>query len=193
MNDAACIVLASVSPRRHALLQQLGVNFDTLDARVDEARMPGEPPDHYAERLARAKALAGWRLAGGERPALGADTIVVLQGQVLLKPVDEADAARMLSALSGRRHEVLSAVAVALGPDRVDSLINRTGVEFEELPDAWIAAYCAGGEPMDKAGAYAIQGLAARYIRHSDGSFSGVMGLPLCETAQLLERAGVLQ
>lgn len=193
MTAANRIVLASVSPRRHALLQQLGISFDAMDARVDERRPAGEPPLQYVERLARAKALAGWRLSGGTCPALGADTIVVLQDQVLLKPTDEADAARMLAELSGRRHAVLSAVAVAVGPGRVDCLVNRTEVEFAELPEPWIAEYCASGEPMDKAGAYAIQGQAARYIRHIDGSFSGVMGLPLYETAQLLQRAGVLQ
>lgn len=192
MKSNMSIVLASVSPRRHLLLEQLGVAFETLDAEVDEQRLPGESPEDYVERLARAKALAGWRLGGADRPALGADTIVVLAGEILLKPVDRADAARMLRALSGRRHEVLSAVAVALGPDHVSSLVNRTGVTFGELPEQWIADYCAGGEPMDKAGAYAVQGHAARYVRRIEGSFSGVMGLPLYETAQLLEGAGVL-
>jgi septum formation protein len=186
------IVLASASPRRHELLAQLGVRFEVLDADIDESRMPGEDPDVYAERLARAKAVAGWRLAGGERPTLGADTIVVLDEDILLKPRSRDEAARMLRRLSGRTHRVISAVALAMDPDTVNSRINRTRVTFADLPEPWIADYCAGDEPMDKAGAYAVQGLAARWIRHIDGSFSGVMGLPLFETAALLADAGLL-
>jgi septum formation protein len=187
------ITLASISPRRHELLRQLGVDFVALDAEVDESLLAGEAPAVYAERLARSKALAGWLLAGRDLPALGADTIVVLDGNILLKPVTRADAADMLAALSGRRHEVISAVALARAEDQVVSVVNRTRVTFSNIPRDWIENYCAGDEPMDKAGAYAVQGEAARWIRHIDGSFSGVMGLPLFETARLLTQAGVLE
>lgn len=185
------IVLASASPRRHELLAQLGVPFSVLDADIDERRVPGELPHVYAERLAREKALAGWRLDGGRRPAMGADTIVVLDEDVLLKPVSRSDAEAMLRRLSGRTHVVISAVALALGPGQVSSAVNRTLVSFADIPVAWIEDYCAGSEPMDKAGAYAVQGLAARWIQRIDGSFSGVMGLPLFETGELLASAGL--
>ena len=186
------LILASASPRRHELLAQLGVGFEILDADIDETHLPGETPAVYAERLARAKAVEGWRLSAGRLPVMGADTIVVLDQDILLKPASRKDAEAMLSRLSGRTHVVISAVAVAQDPDTVSSRVNQTRVTFAEIPDTWIAAYCAGDEPMDKAGAYAVQGLAARWIRHIDGSFSGVMGLPLFETAALLADAGLL-
>lgn len=193
MNVRPKVILASASPRRHALLAQLGVAFEALDADIDESPREREEPAAYAERLAREKALSGWRGAGGNLPALGADTIVVLAGEVLLKPESPAGAVRMLRALSGRSHTVLSAVAVARDGQRINSLLNRTEVRFAPMPGRWIERYVAGGEPLDKAGAYAVQGEAARWIEHIDGSFSGVMGLPLFETSLLLEQAGVLE
>ena len=186
------IILASASPRRHELMGQLAVPFTALDADIDESLLPGESPGVYAERLARCKATEGWCLAGRAAPALGADTIVVLQGEILLKPGSREEAAVMLRKLAGRRHQVISAVAVALDDTHVSSLVNRTMVTFAPIPDDWIDEYCRGDEPMDKAGAYAVQGLTARWISHIDGSFSGVMGLPLYETATLLHRAGLL-
>lgn len=180
------IILASASPRRRELLAQLGVRFEVLPCDVDESLRAGEEPAVYAERLAREKAMAGWFEGGRERCALGADTIVVLDGAVLLKPVSTPDAERMLKTLSGRTHEVISAVALARGERRISSLVNRTRVTFTHMPDDWIERYCATGEPMDKAGAYAVQGEAARWIERIEGSFSGVMGLPLFETARLL-------
>ncbi len=193
MNEQPAIILASASPRRHELLAQLGVRFTSLDADIDESYISGESPADYAERLAREKALTGWRKGGASLPALGADTIVVLDGKILLKPESGQDAERMLGELSGRRHEVISAVAIACGHNQVRSLVNRTGVTFAEMPRPWVQHYCSGDEPLDKAGAYAVQGGAARWVSHIDGSFSGVMGLPLYETAQLLEWAGVLE
>lgn len=187
------LILASTSPRRRELLAQLGVPFRTLDAGVDESVRAAESPAVYAVRLAREKALSGWRLGGGVLPALGADTIVVLADEVLQKPVSGADAMDMLTRLSGRRHEVYSAVALALDASHVESRLNVTGVEFAPLPRRWIESYVASGEPMDKAGAYGVQGAAARWVRHIDGSFYGVMGLPLFETAQLLQWAGLLR
>jgi len=193
MTSAERLVLASTSPPRRELLAQLNVPFRTLDAGVDERMHPAESPGSYAERLAREKAVSGWRLAGGVLPALGADTIVVLDGAVLQKPVSREDAVSMLERLSGQRHEVYSAVALALDAQRVECRLNVTGVEFAILPGHWVASYVASGEPMDKAGAYGVQGAAARYVRHIDGSFYGVMGLPLFETGQLLEWAGLLK
>lgn len=192
MSSEARIVLASASPRRHELLAQLGVRFRSLDAGIDEGRLEGERPAAYAERLAREKALEGWRRAGRKRPTLGADTIVVLQGEIMLKPESARDAVRMLQALSGCRHTVISSVALAQGDECIDSLLNRTEVTFSPIPKEWIECYAASGEPRDKAGAYAVQGRAARWVKRIDGSFSGVMGLPLFETSLLLERAGVL-
>lgn len=186
------LILASRSPRRHQLLGQLGVRFRVLDADIDESPVRSEAPDDYAERLAREKAVAGWVLAERRLPALGADTIVVVDDRVLLKPESRADAASMLTMLAGRRHVVVSAVALATADDRVRSLVNRTTVTFSRIPGEWIEQYCAGDEPMDKAGAYAVQGAAARWIERIEGSFSGVMGLPLFETARLLSREGLL-
>ena len=186
------IILASASPRRHELMGQLAVPFTTLDTDIDESLLPGESPGVYAERLARGKATEGWRMAGRVTPALGADTIVVLKGEILLKPGSREEAERMLRKLSACQHEVISAVAVALDDQHVSSLVNRTQVTFAPIPDDWIVEYCKGDEPMDKAGAYAVQGLTARWISHIDGSFSGVMGLPLFETATLLHQAGLL-
>jgi septum formation protein len=193
------IYLASRSPRRRELLSQIGVRYHLLLFRsrpesppdVDEAIVPNEQPDGYVERVARAKAQAGWRLLRLRNlpfaPVLAADTAVTLDNLILGKPADRKEAAEMLAALSGRRHEVLTAVAL-MRDERVDSLISRSEVQFKQLSPEEIAQYVASGECDDKAGAYAIQGRAARFIIELRGSYSGVMGLPLYETSQLLEK-----
>jgi septum formation protein len=193
------IYLASRSPRRRELLSQIGVRYHLLLFRsrpesppdVDESMLPNEQPDSYVERVARAKAQAGWRLLRLRNlplaPVLAADTTVTLDNQILGKPLDRKEAAAMLAALSGRRHEVLTAVAL-MRDDRVDSLISRSEVQFKQLGPDEIAQYVATGECDDKAGAYAIQGRGARFVIELRGSYSGVMGLPLYETSQLLEK-----
>jgi septum formation protein len=193
------IYLASRSPRRRELLSQIGVRYHLLLFRsrpesppdVDEAIVPNEQPDGYVERVARAKAQAGWRLLRLRNlpfaPVLAADTAVTLDNLILGKPADRKEAAEMLAALSGRRHEVLTAVAL-MRDERVDSLISRSEVQFKQLTPEEIAQYVASGECDDKAGAYAVQGRAARFIIELRGSYSGVMGLPLFETSQLLEK-----
>lgn len=183
------LVLASASPRRRELLQQIGVAFRVVPADVDETVLPGEPPADYVVRLARAKALEVMRREGDGLPVLGSDTAVILDGDILCKPLDRAEAEAMLGRLSGRTHEVYSAVALALSPERVLDRLNVTRVTFAELEPEWIRAYCDTGDPMDKAGAYGVQGRAAERISRIEGSFYGVMGLPLFETSQLLEAA----
>jgi septum formation protein len=187
----ADLYLASQSPRRRQLLLQLGVRFACLDINVDETPRPGESPQELVPRLALAKARAGLALAPRALPVLGADTEVVLDGIVLGKPADEADAAAMLERLSGRVHDVISAVALVL-PESGQVLTCTTRVRFRSLGRAEIEDYCRSGEPLGKAGAYAIQGLAAAFIENLEGSYSGVVGLPLFETAQLLRDAGIV-
>jgi septum formation protein len=193
------IYLASRSPRRRELLAQIGVRYHLLLFRsrpesppdVDESMLPSEQPDSYVERLARAKAEAGWKLLRLRNlplaPVLAADTTVALESKILGKPASRKDAADMLAALSGRRHEVLTAVALARDGE-LDSALSRSEVLFKKLSAEEIAQYVATGECDDKAGAYAIQGRAARFVAELRGSYSGVMGLPLYETAQLLEK-----
>lgn len=185
------LLLVSGSPRRRELLRMIDVPFVVFDADIDETRRPNEPPEDLALRLARQKAEAGVAARGPHRPALGADTIVVLDGEILVKPPDRDAARAMLTRLSGATHEVLSAVAVLRPDGEARDALNRTWVTFGDVPADWIDAYCRTDEPMDKAGAYAIQGLAAQWVRHIDGSYSGVMGLPLFETAELLRWAGL--
>ncbi len=185
------LVLASTSPRRRELLAQLGVNFEVLAMAVDEQPLPGELATDHVCRLALAKARAAAAQLGPQVCVLGADTVVVLDGDIFGKPVDRDDAAAMLRRLSGRTHTVLSAVARVQGGAHVVRL-SESEVTFRTLSPGEIAAYCDTGEPLDKAGAYAIQGRAAAFIRHLEGSYSGVMGLPLFETADLLAGAGVL-
>jgi septum formation protein len=193
MNTAGNIVLASASPRRRELLTQIGVSHVVLAVDLDESPLPGESPAALAARLARSKAIAGRTRDGGARAVLGADTVVVLDGQVFGKPHDAADARRMLQALSGRAHRVLTAIALALpgldGP--VLERISDTEVHMRAMSNSEIDAYWSSGEPAGKAGAYAIQGCGAVFIRHIHGSYSGVMGLPLYETAQLLQAQGL--
>lgn len=182
--------LASRSPRRADLLRLAGYRFACVEADVPEHPRPGEPPDRYALRVALEKARAGLARAADGRPVLGADTDVVVDGTVLGKPRDRDDAVRMLLALSGRAHEVVSAVAV-VAPGREETGLARTEVHFGSVGREEAEAYWVSGEPCDKAGAYAIQGRAARWIREIRGSHSGVIGLPLHETAGLLARFGV--
>jgi septum formation protein len=185
------IYLASRSPRRRELLAQIGVKFELIEVDVDEAVAAGESARRYVERLARAKAEAGWRRMQEaklpEAPVLGVDTTVAVGRRILGKPADDREAAEMLGALSGRLHEVLTALALKLGP-RVESAVSVSKVRFRKLSKEDIARYVATGECADKAGAYGIQGHAARFVSELRGSFSGVVGLPLYETAQLLER-----
>jgi septum formation protein len=187
------VYLASASPRRRALLAQIGVPFDVAPADIDESRRGTEAAADYVLRLAAAKADAVWlRVAAGDRPApvLAADTIVVVDGEPLGKPADALDADRMLARLSGRGHEVLTAVAIR-HEDIVRTALARSEVRFRATTGAERAAYCRSGEPLDKAGAYGIQGLGAVFIESLAGSYSAVMGLPLFETAALLRQFGL--
>lgn len=190
----ADLILASASPRRRELLAQVGVRARVQVADVDETALPGEPPADYVSRLALAKARAvrsRRRQAGDvELPVLGADTTVVIDGQLLAKPADAADAGAMLARLSGREHEVLTAVALVAG-DREAVRLSRTRVRFRALGAELIARYVASGEPMDKAGGYGIQGLGGALVAHIDGSYTGVVGLPLGETIDLLDEFSV--
>jgi len=191
--------LASRSPRRRELLTQIGVQFDTIvlrhppreDKELDESCHPGEDPVAYVQRVACAKAEHGWRLVNWRRlllqPVLAADTTLEFAGEIIGKPEDAKDAERILRRLSGSTHRVLTAVAVAF-EGRLESALSISEVRFRALDDAEIRRYVATGEPMDKAGAYGIQGRAGLFIEHLAGSYSGVMGLPLFETAQLLKR-----
>jgi len=192
MSTALPILLASRSPRRLELLKQLEVSFTVSPANIDESITPGEIPRDYVLRMAREKALAGIEQTAGLMPALGADTIVLLDAKVLGKPDSRAEAENMLQNLSGKTHHVYSSVALALDPGTVLDTLNITAVTFGEMPMEWIKQYCQGDEPLDKAGAYAVQGGAGQYICRIEGSYSGVMGLPLFETAELLRRAGLL-
>ena len=187
------LYLASQSPRRHELLRQLGFDFSILDVDVPEHRQPGEPPEDYVSRVAREKAGAGLMqvVAVPGAVVIGADTEVVLDDEVFGKPADAEDAMRMLRRLSGRAHRALSVVWCA-SAGREERALSDTIVDFMTLDDAQIAAYVASGEAFGKAGAYAIQGRAAAFVRHLAGSHSGVMGLPLHETAVLLRRFGLL-
>lgn len=188
------IYLASRSPRRGELLGQIGIDFDVLPSDVDESVLADEAPEHYVLRLAKEKAsVCVQRLAEQGlplRPVLAADTTVCIDGMILGKPENDADAATMLRRMSDRWHVVHTAVAVA-DKDRVEVALSSTQVELAPLSDADIAAYIASGESRDKAGSYGIQGLAGTFIRRIEGSYSGVMGLPIYETAQLLKQFGV--
>lgn len=187
------LYLASQSPRRRDLLGQLGVAFSVLDVDIVEQRTIEESPHDYVQRVARDKAKEGLASLDGYKRAaavvVGADTEVVLDGDVFGKPGDAADAAAMLRRLSGRTHEVISAVRL-VSDDREAGEICVSSVRFATLDDATIDAYVASGEPFGKAGAYAIQGRGATLIEYLEGSYSGVMGLPLFETARLLRNFG---
>ena len=190
------IYLASGSPRRRELLEQIGVTYRTVAVEVDETPLLDEEPATYVGRLALAKARAGWELLTTRQsglksiPVLGADTAVVLDGVILGKPRDRNEGLTMLAALSGREHQVMSAVALVAG-DREVVRVQESRVRFRALTQAECEAYWDTGEPADKAGAYGIQGRAAVFIARLEGSYSGVMGLPLFETAELLREFGI--
>ena len=191
------LVLASASPRRAELLRAAGIEFDVIPADIDEAMDPEDQPAGYARRVAQLKAEAVVPHASG-RPVLGADTIVIVDNAVLGKPADAADARRMLGLLSGRVHTVMTAVCLvnpaagAGGGGGVETSVARTNVEFARLSQEEIAWYVATGEAADKAGAYAVQGLASRFVARIDGSYSNVVGLPVALVYNLCKKAGLL-
>lgn len=183
------VILASQSPRRRELLSLIGVDHEVQPADIDETPWPDELPVPHTERLARGKA----KIIAARAPealVIAADTIVVVDGAILGKPVDIADARAMLKQLSGRTHEVCTAMAMAIG-DRIESTVVRVMVRFRQLDDETIARYVNTGEPMDKAGAYGIQGFGATIVEHIDGDYFAVMGLSLVAVVQLAERMGV--
>ncbi len=196
------IYLASKSPRRRELLQQVGIAFELLELKdepgshgaVSEIPHENEVPDIYVTRVAREKADSGWAAVLWrqlpKRPVLAADTTVTIEGKILGKPASHAEAMAMLRLLSGRTHEVLTAVAVRF-EDQVNEVLHRSEVKFAELSEATLQAYCESSEPYDKAGSYGIQGHAAQFIEYISGSHSGIMGLPLFETTRLLQQAGI--
>ncbi len=193
------LYLASRSPRRRELLTQMGIQFDTIvfrnsprdDPEVDETPLANEDAVDYVERVARAKAEHGWRIVGWQKkrlqPVLAADTTLEFEGDIIGKPIDANDAKAILRRLSGKTHRVLTAVAVAF-EGRVESVLSVSEVRFGVLDEADIRSYVVSGEAMDKAGAYGIQGRAGMFVEYLAGSYSGVMGLPLYETTQLLRR-----
>ena len=184
------LIQASSSPRRRELLEQIGVSYRVCPVDVDETPLDGEAPEDFARRMALEKARAGWRAQGSGQPVLGADTVVSLDGAILGKPVDRDDALDMLGRLSGSTHRVFSAVALLHG-EREAVRLSVTRVRFRTLAPREIGLYWDSGEPADKAGAYGIQGLGALFVEHLEGSYTGVVGLPLYETGQLLEAFGV--
>ncbi|MCU7828891.1 MAG: Maf-like protein [Candidatus Thiodiazotropha sp. (ex Myrtea sp. 'scaly one' KF741663)] len=185
------VYLASRSPRRRELLLQIGVPHKLLDIEVNETPRDGESPSDYVERVSQDKAVAGLntRKAGEYLPVLAADTCVVIDGRMLGKPRDRDEGIWMLQQLSGRTHEVYTAVALDNG--QLETRLSLSQVSFRPITPVEIVQYWERGEPADKAGGYAIQGLAAMFINDLRGSYSGVMGLPLFETAELLSRAGI--
>ena len=186
------IYLASGSPRRQELLTQLGVAFEKIVPGIEEQRRSQESAQQYVTRLAREKAQAGVAMVNQDLPVLGADTIVILNGEVLEKPRDAAHAAEMLGKLSGETHQVMTAVALADRQNTLDTLVV-TDVTFRVLSEHDIAGYVACGEPLDKAGAYGIQGLGGCFVRKINGSYHAVVGLPLVETYELLSNFNSLR
>lgn len=195
------LYLASRSPRRRELLNQIGIDFDTVvfrdgtraDSETDETPLPGESPVAYVERVARSKAIHGLKIVEERklpmRPILSADTTLEFNGSIIGKPVDRADAAAILRRLAGQTHRVLTGVAINhMG--HTEYLLSTSEVSFREIDDEEIRHYVMSGEPMDKAGAYGIQGRAGLFVKHLSGSFTGVMGLPVCETGELLKKLG---
>lgn len=203
MTKETQLYLASQSPRRSELLTQVGISFALLNVDVDESIFDNEGAEEYVIRLAKDKAIAGWNSETDKKiPVLGSDTSVVINGNILGKPKDHHDAVRMLKSLSGATHQVMTAVALAQAPDNppnstsstqaeLSSVLSVSDVSFKTLSQVEIEQYVSSGECDDKAGAYAIQGLAATFITHLSGSFSGVMGLPIYETSELLKNAGI--
>ncbi|TKB47876.1 Maf family protein [Thalassotalea mangrovi] len=181
------LYLASKSPRRQELLKQLGVEFALVSGETDETPLADETPAEYVARLAREKSAAGQQHCSATDLVLGADTIVVVDSQILEKPQDFADFQRMFNQLSGRSHQVLTAVAVRRGK-RLEQALVRSTVFFRPITEAEMTAYWSTSEPCDKAGGYAIQGIAGKFVTHIEGSYSAIVGLPLYETEQLLKR-----
>lgn len=195
------IYLASKSPRRRELLKQVGIHFELLMMRetapradIDESPLANETAHAYVQRICRVKAETAMKVMRARRlpprPVLTADTTVTLDGEILGKPVDKADAVRMLTKLSGESHQVLTAVAVA-SDNEVQHVLSTSFVTFAKMSEDDIRRYVDSGEPMDKAGSYAVQGLAAKFIAKLSGSYSGVMGLPIHETVNLLKQCGI--
>ncbi len=184
------IYLASSSPRRAELLGQIGIEFEILKVDIDESRKTTESAEQYVCRMAKTKAKAGNNMVSSTAPVIAADTIITIDGNILGKPDDCSHCREILAELSGRQHQVLSAVALNYEGE-IKLRISNNKVSLRELEAAEIEAYCAGDEPLDKAGAYAIQGRAAVFIDHLEGSYSSVMGLPLFETAELLKQVGI--
>lgn len=195
------LYLASRSPRRREILHQIGIDFDTVvfrdgmraDSETDETPLPGEDPVAYVERVARAKAVHGLTIVQERRlpmrPVLSADTTLEFNGEIIGKPVDMADATHILRRLSGQTHRVLTGVAINhLG--HTEYVLSTSEVRFRVLDDEEVRHYVMSGEPMDKAGAYGIQGRAGLFVEHLSGSYTGVMGLPVCETGELLKKLG---
>lgn len=188
--NSSRIILASASPRRVELLQQIGVEIIQQVADIDESHQTGENAEAYVARLAQEKALKVYHHSDKEYPVLGADTIVVVDDHILGKPNDYAQACEMLAMLSARQHQVMTAVTL-VNNGQPETLVNVSNVEFIELDQATIDAYWQTGESLGKAGAYAIQGIAGQFIKEIRGSYSSIMGLPLYETRLLLEKAGI--
>jgi septum formation protein len=187
----ATLILASASPRRMEILDQLGIPYVARPQDIDESRLDSEDPADYVCRLARVKAEAALAEAGEENTvSLGSDTTVVCGDEIFEKPVDEEDAVRILSALSGKTHQVLTAVALATS-EQTQVLLSESNVTFRLLSKNEIRAYWSSGEPSDKAGGYGIQGLGAVLVEKMEGSYSGIMGLPVRETVTLLEKTGL--
>lgn len=189
--DKPTLILASASPRRQELLREAGISFEVSPAHIHEERQPGEVPLDYALRLAREKAEAVAAKNPG-RYVLGADTIVIVEDEVLEKPADPADAARMLRRLSGRGHQVITAVSLVTAKRHKDTHACTTQVFFRELEEEEIQQYIATKEPMDKAGAYAIQGGAARWVSRMEGEYSNVVGLPVSLVTEMLRANGFI-
>jgi septum formation protein len=189
-NPEPRLILASGSPRRRELLDQIGVAHRALPVDIDENPLPDESPEDFVRRLALEKARAGRARDGSGLPVLGSDTVVVFEGHIMGKPGDRDDGVAMLARLAGQTHRVLTAVALVAG-DHHEVCLSESLVSFRPMAEAEIAAYWDTGEPADKAGGYAIQGLGAMFIERLEGSFSGVMGLPVFETAGLLARFGI--
>ena len=185
----AQVILASSSPRRRELLTQIGVRFAVLAVDIDESPVSGETPGNYVQRIAALKSQRGMELGGIDLPVLGADTVVVVDGTLLGKPRGRDQAIETLNRLSGREHQVFSAVSIRSAQHL--QALSKTTVCFRPLSDQEIMAYWNTGEPADKAGAYGIQGLGGMFVKRIEGSFSGVVGLPLYETSELLKEAGV--
>lgn len=192
MNATAQIILASASPRRRELLSQIGITADVQAVDIDESQKQNEPVLDYVVRLAKEKAQRGFEIIENHKklPVLGSDTIVEIDGEILGKPESRQHAKEILMRLSGKKHEVHTAVAIVMG-NKTFFKVSSTAVQFKTLLAQEIEHYVASGEADDKAGAYAIQGMAAQFVKNINGSYSGVMGLPLFETVELLEQCGI--